>query len=225
MLKGLVPVVADSTTKAQRELFVGNTPNGTSERTLIDHLNAAMTTAMLTTAPGPPVIACRLNAAFAFIELRSIEETDRCLNLSGLPFMGATLKIGRPSKYDGPLTTATCWPQVLLGLGPNAVDEKSPAALVLKAGGADTSLASLEHHTAKCELIIAHVCPDSKDSTLGAFLEALVVQNETTVHADGLIKDLRISGTHAFLEAQSSHHALALARVHRTTAKLAARDI
>jgi glyceraldehyde-3-phosphate dehydrogenase/erythrose-4-phosphate dehydrogenase len=63
MLKGLVPVVADSATKARRELFVGNTPLGTSERTLLDHLNAAMKTAVLATAPGSPVIACRLNAA------------------------------------------------------------------------------------------------------------------------------------------------------------------
>ena len=38
-------------------------PTGTSERTLMDHLNAAMTLAMLTSAPGSPVIACRLSAA------------------------------------------------------------------------------------------------------------------------------------------------------------------
>ena len=27
----------------------------------------------------------------------------RCLSLTGLPFMGAMLKVGRPSKYEGPM--------------------------------------------------------------------------------------------------------------------------
>ncbi|EGB04532.1 hypothetical protein AURANDRAFT_55169, partial [Aureococcus anophagefferens] len=210
MQKGLVPVVADSATKARRELFVGNTPQGTSERTLMDHLNAAMTLAMLTSAPGSPVIACRLSAAFAFVELRSVEETDRCLNLTGLPFMGASLKIGRPSKYDGPVTTATSWSHILLSLGADAVDGMSPAALVLKAGGADTSLVALENDATKCELFIANLCPESNASTLAAFLEALAVEAAIDVQTGGAIKSVRVSGTYAFLETRSHSDTSAL---------------
>ena len=150
---------------------------------------------------------------FAFIEVRSIEETDRCLNLSGLPFMGANLKIGRPSKYSGPITTATSWSEVLLNLGADTVDWSSPAALVLKAGGVDTSLLTLEHNASKRELFIANVQPESSDLTLRAFLETLIAQAETAIHTGDIIKSLRLSGTHAFLEAQSSCHASAPLRV------------
>jgi hypothetical protein len=58
---GLVPLVADASTKTRRELFIGNTPTGTTERVLIDHVNAAMVTAKMCLQPGPPVIGCRLS--------------------------------------------------------------------------------------------------------------------------------------------------------------------
>lgn len=35
----------------------------------------------------------RVNAKFAFIELRSIEECNNALSLNGIPFMGQTLKV------------------------------------------------------------------------------------------------------------------------------------
>lgn len=127
--------------------------------------------------------------------------------------MGVILKIGRPSKYDGPVTAATSWAQVLVGLGTNAIDENSPAALVLKAGGADTSLAALEHDTARCELFVTHFHAESGNSMLNNFLEALLVQDPAAARARGAIKNLRISGAQAFLETQSPHDAIAPACV------------
>jgi len=129
--------------------------------------------------------------------------------------MGANLKIGRPSKYSGPITTATSWSEVLLNLGADTVDWSSPAALVLKAGGVDTSLLTLEHNASKRELFIANVQPESSDLTLRAFLETLIAQAETAIHTGDIIKSLRLSGTHAFLEAQSSCHASALLSLDR----------
>jgi hypothetical protein len=117
--------------------------------------------------------------------------------------MGASLKIGRPSKYDGPVTTATSWSHILLSLGADAVDGMSPAALVLKAGGADTSLVALENDATKCELFIANLCPESNASTLAAFLEALAVEAAIDVQTGGAIKSVRVSGTYAFLETRS----------------------
>jgi hypothetical protein len=35
------------------------------------------------------------------------------LNMNGIPFMGASLKIGRPSKYTGPVTTHGTWEDIL----------------------------------------------------------------------------------------------------------------
>ena len=112
MQEGLVPLTADAATKSRRELFVGNTPANTTERGLADHLNAALRAAGFCTAPGAPVISCRVSAAYAFVELRSVQETDNCLSLTGLPFLGGALKIGRPTKYDGPRTVASSWARV-----------------------------------------------------------------------------------------------------------------
>ena len=107
-----MPLTADAATKSRRELFVGNTPANTTERGLADHLNAALRAAGFCTAPGAPVISCRVSAAYAFVELRSVQETDNCLSLTGLPFLGGALKIGRPTKYDGPRTVASSWARV-----------------------------------------------------------------------------------------------------------------
>ncbi len=112
MQEGLVPLTADAATKSRRELFVGNTPANTTERGLADHLTAALRAAGFCTAPGAPVISCRVSAAYAFVELRSVQETDNCLSLTGLPFLGGALKIGRPTKYDGPRTVASSWARV-----------------------------------------------------------------------------------------------------------------
>lgn len=42
----------------------------------------------LTTSPGNPVVTCRVNNKYAFVELRSSEECTNALNLNGIPFMG-----------------------------------------------------------------------------------------------------------------------------------------
>jgi hypothetical protein len=76
---GLVPMQLDPATKPRRELFIGNTPPMTTERALIDHLNAAMVTARLATGPGQVILSCRVSATFAFIELRSVPETDNAM--------------------------------------------------------------------------------------------------------------------------------------------------
>eukprot|EP00611_Tribonema_gayanum_P010096 TRINITY_DN19_c0_g1_i8.p1 TRINITY_DN19_c0_g1~~TRINITY_DN19_c0_g1_i8.p1 ORF type:complete len:124 (-),score=22.45 TRINITY_DN19_c0_g1_i8:470-841(-) len=68
----------------------------------------------LNTAPGNPIVQCRVSNKFAFIELRSVDETNNCLSLNQIPFMGTPLKIGRPSKYRGPPVNCTTW-QALTG--------------------------------------------------------------------------------------------------------------
>jgi hypothetical protein len=51
--------------------------------------------------PGPPVITSRISdtQSFAFVEIRTPEETDLCLSLGELPFLGTRLKIGRPKGF------------------------------------------------------------------------------------------------------------------------------
>lgn len=48
--------------------------------------------------PPNPITSIRMNARFAFLEMRSAEDATRALNLDGIPFAGAALSVGRPKK-------------------------------------------------------------------------------------------------------------------------------
>jgi hypothetical protein len=84
-----------------------------NEVELMNFLGAAMEQVGLTTAPGSPILTTRLSGKFAFVEVRSIEETNNALNLNGIPYMGAFLRVGRPTKYSGPQTPHLDWPELL----------------------------------------------------------------------------------------------------------------
>jgi len=47
------------------------------------------------------------------VELRSIEETNNALNMNGIPYMGMNLRVGRPSKYNGPPVPHLDWNDLL----------------------------------------------------------------------------------------------------------------
>ena len=53
-------------------------------------------------ANATPILTCRTNQKFAIIELDGVDSTSKALNLNGIPFLGASLRISRPSKYAGP---------------------------------------------------------------------------------------------------------------------------
>uniref|UniRef100_A0A7S1GNM6 RRM domain-containing protein n=1 Tax=Cyclophora tenuis TaxID=216820 RepID=A0A7S1GNM6_CYCTE len=63
--------------------------------------------------PGNPITACRVSGKFAFIELRSPQEAANALNLNNIPFLGAHLRVGRPSKWSGPPTPHGNWEDIL----------------------------------------------------------------------------------------------------------------
>jgi hypothetical protein len=72
--------------------------------------------------PGPPVLSARLadNSAFAFIEMRSPEEADAVMTLSGLPFMNCQLRLGRPKGYVPPASITATAMGSLMGGGAGA---------------------------------------------------------------------------------------------------------
>ena len=99
--------------KEFRELFVGNVVGtGCTDIALKEYLNDAMRKVGLVTGPEDPIISCRMNQKFSFIELRSIEDCNNALNLNGIPFMGQNLKVSRPAKYVGPMVAAKTWQQL-----------------------------------------------------------------------------------------------------------------
>lgn len=204
---GLVPVIPDASTKPRRELFVGNTPPGTTERALVDHLNAAMTTMRMTLSPGAPVIQCRVSTNFAFVELRSVEETDRALSLTGIDFQGSVLKIGRPSKYEGPaVTAASSWPQLVLQGG----WQSSPSNMHAdNSYYGDQSAPANDEKTCR-ELFIGNTTPLMSDTTIRAFLGQVVKQLGQTVGPGDPIISLRLSGHYAFVELRSAEETTAM---------------
>ena len=116
-LSGLQPSVLASqqrvSPRESRELFVGNVLTaGVSDAILKDFLNAAMKQVGLITGPEDPVLSCRMNSKFSFIELRTLEDTRNALNLNGIPFMGQCLKISRPAKYMGPAYQPKTWQEI-----------------------------------------------------------------------------------------------------------------
>ena len=152
-------VVVDPNTKTQRELFVGNTPPGTNEAHLLSFLNEAFKQVKLNNAatPGEAIIHARVSDKFAFVELRSIEEVptpppiyycnsaepthlnlptrqpsqaDRCLSLNGIPYMGATLRVGRPSKYSGPEVQSRSWQELTGGVALGDTSTADPSTKV-----------------------------------------------------------------------------------------------
>lgn len=113
------------TPKESRELFVGNVlASGVSDSILKEFLNSAMRQVGLVTGPEDPIVTCRMNAKFSFIELRTPEDSKLALNLNGIPFMGQCLKISRPSKYVGPPYTPKTW-QEITGQAPLASTQAS----------------------------------------------------------------------------------------------------
>ncbi|CAH3159498.1 unnamed protein product, partial [Porites evermanni] len=89
-------------TRQARRLYVGNIPFGITESLMIEFFNARMQEAKLNTAPGNPVIAAQINLEqnFAFIELRSVEETTQAMAFDGIILEGQSLKIRRPKDYQ-----------------------------------------------------------------------------------------------------------------------------
>jgi splicing factor U2AF subunit len=62
---------------------------------------------------GNPISACRVSGKFAFIELRTPQEAANALNLNNIPFMGTHLRVGRPSKWNGPPDNHGNWEDIL----------------------------------------------------------------------------------------------------------------
>ena len=150
------PSAAD---KIARELFVGNTPPGTSEVLLMQFLNGALRRVGLCGPGATPIMNCRTNAKFAFVECATVEDANRGLNLNGIPFLGASLRVSRPSKYGGPHVPSQTWQQ-LTGqpLPPGMVPVPENSSI----GGPEEKITR--------ELFVGNTTPEMTESMLKDFL-------------------------------------------------------
>lgn len=81
MMQGNMMFAAQQATqdKINRELFVGNTPPGTAELLLLHFLNGAMRRVKLCQPHETPILNCRVNTKFAFVELVHADMANRAL--------------------------------------------------------------------------------------------------------------------------------------------------
>ena len=175
--------------KMMRELFVGNTPPGISEMLLLHFLNAAMRRVNLCGPTESPILNCRLNQKFAFIELATPQLANQAMNMNGIPFLGALLKISRPSKYQGPATAAGTW-QDLTG-------QSVPPTAVL-----DADMEKMSR-----ELFIGNTTPEMTEHVLREFLGNAMNQVGLALAPGNPIQACRVSGKFAFVELRSAQEA------------------
>lgn len=96
-----VTLPGSAMSRQARRLYVGNIPFGVTEESMMDFFNHQMKLTGLAQAEGNPVIAVHINLDknFAFLELRSVDETTQALAFDGISYEGQPLKIRRPSDY------------------------------------------------------------------------------------------------------------------------------
>jgi splicing factor U2AF 65 kDa subunit len=95
-----------------RELYIGVNTSEISESKLITFIWSALQRLCLTMSSSNPILQCRLQPRFAFLEFRTSQEAANCLNLNGIPFMGQILKVSRPTPYPGPTISFYSWNEV-----------------------------------------------------------------------------------------------------------------
>jgi len=174
--------------KINRELFVGNTPPGTSEMLLLQFLNGAMRRINLCAPNASPILQCRVNQKFAFVECASIEEANTVLNLNGIPFLGSCLKVSRPSKYTGPVVRSKTWQELTGQALPSGITDPAEEKL---------------HR----ELFIGNTTPEMTADMLTDFLGKAMEQVGLTTSPGNPIKTCRVSGKFAFVELRSQQEA------------------
>jgi hypothetical protein len=176
--------------KINRELFVGNTPPGTSEMLLLHFLNAAARRVNLCGPHETPILNCRVNSKFAFIELVSADLANRVLSLNGIPFLGAILKVSRPSKYAGPPMPTKTWQEI--------TGQTLPVGAVM----------DLEQEKVNRELFVGNTTPEMTEQMLADFLGNAMEQVGLNIMAGNPITACRVSGKFAFIELRTPQEAL-----------------
>lgn len=174
----------------ERELFVGNIPSNIDERFLLHFLNGSMRHANLCPRHETPCLSCQINSGnFAFVELLNAEYANKCLNLNGILFLNARIKVGRPKKYAGPFVVAKTW-QELTG-------ESLTVDAVLDS----------EQEKVNRELFVGNTTPEMTDQMLMDFLGSAMEQVGLNIMDGNPITTCELFGKYAFIELRTPREA------------------
>ena len=184
--------------KEALQLFVGNVVSEGSNVDLKDFLNLAMRQVGLNTTDADPIITCRQSSKFSFIEFRSVEDCNAALNLNGIPFMGALLKIDRPAKYSGPVVPSRTWQEI--------TGQAIPAGNFVGEAGISPATKAFR------EIFIGNTPPDTTSAALSDFLGG-ALQRMGMARAEGTplpsspVTAVRINAKFCFVEFRSVEEA------------------
>ncbi|KAL3913461.1 MAG: hypothetical protein SGARI_000647 [Bacillariaceae sp.] len=164
----------------ERELFVGNIPSNIDNRFLLDFLNGAMRHSNF----------CQVNSGnFAFVEMMNADLANKCLNLNGILFLNARLKVGRPKKYAGPFVVTKNW------------QELTGDSLTI-----DGMLDS-ENEKVNRELFVGNTTPDMTDQMLKDFLGSAMETVGLSIMDGNPITLCEMFGKYAFIELRTPREA------------------
>jgi hypothetical protein len=174
----------------ERELFVGNIPSNLDDRLLLNFLNGAMRLANLCPRHETPCLSCQVNSGnFAFVELLNADYANKCLNLNGILFLNARIKVGRPKKYVGPFVIAKTW------------QELTGESLTV-----DACLDS-EQEKVNRELFVGNTTPEMTDQMLMDFLGSAMEQVGLNIMDGNPITTCELFGKYAFMELRTPREA------------------
>lgn len=111
---GFGGAASQQATRHARRIYMGGLPPSAREDSIASFLSSALTAIGGTTAgPGSCVVNVYLNheKKFAFVELRTVEETSNAMALDNVVFEGVNVRIRRPADYR---------PKEAAALGPSA---------------------------------------------------------------------------------------------------------
>lgn len=166
-----------------RELFVGNIPSDIDDKFLLHFLNGAMRQAKLCAHHETPCLSAQVNSGnFAFVEMLNPEFANKCLNINGVLFLNARIKVGRPKKYEGPFVVQKTW------------QELTGTELTI-----DTVLDG-ESEKVNRELFVGNTTPDMTDQMLKDFLGTAMGQVGLTIMDGNPITLCEMFGKYAFIE-------------------------
>ncbi|MEW5299015.1 MAG: hypothetical protein WDW36_002070 [Sanguina aurantia] len=118
--------------KNVRRLYIGGVPEDESEDELRGFFNSLMMQSGALVSPGPALTSCKItrDKSYAFIELRSVEETSNATAFDGVAYKDSCLKIRRPSNFCvasalmlGPMLPDPTMDTSLLGLCKTVVED------------------------------------------------------------------------------------------------------
>lgn len=105
-------------TRPARRLYVAGLPPGCNDGELMDFFVGCISKGIGPEhASGVVNVYVKPNAAFAFVELRTMELARACLALDGISLRGSSLKVQRPNDYDEASSPKPAGPPLTIELG------------------------------------------------------------------------------------------------------------